>query len=68
MNPLFSRSYSFLLWTNALAFLCWNIRTYLINWYILENTNSTFLVGFYSFGSFGSCLTRVRMTCGLQQV
>jgi len=48
MNPLFSKSYSFLLWTNALAFLCWNIRTYLINWYILETTDSTFWVGFFS--------------------
>ena len=48
MNPLFSRSYSFLLWTNALAFLCWNVRTYLINWYVLETTNSTFFVGLFS--------------------
>ena len=48
MNPLFSRSYSFLIFTNALAFLCWNVRTYLINWYVLETTNSTFFVGLFA--------------------
>ena len=33
---------------NSIAFLCWNVRTYLINWYVLNETNSTFMVGIIS--------------------
>jgi MFS family permease len=48
MNPLKSINFRFLVFANAFAFLGWVIRNLLINWYILEETNSTTLVGLFA--------------------
>ena len=45
MNPLLSKNFILLITANCLAFCGWVFRNYLINWYILEKTNSTFMVG-----------------------
>jgi len=45
MNPLLSKNFILLIIANCLAFCGWVFRNYLINWYILEKTNSTFMVG-----------------------
>ena len=45
MNPLLKRNFIFLTLANCLAFCGWVFRNYIINWYVLEKTNSTFMVG-----------------------
>ena len=45
MNPLLSKNFILLITANCLAFCGWVFRNYLINWYILEKTNSTLMVG-----------------------
>ena len=48
MNLLKSNNFRFLIFANAFAFLGWIIRNLLVNWYILEETNSTIFVGLYA--------------------
>ena len=48
MNPIKSINFRFLIFANAFAFLGWVIRNLLINWYILEETNSTTFVGLFA--------------------
>jgi MFS family permease len=45
MNPLLGKNFIFLITANCLAFCGWVFRNYLINWYVLEKTNSTLMVG-----------------------
>ncbi len=48
MNPIKSINFRFLIFANAFAFLGWVIRNLLVNWYILEETNSTTFVGLFA--------------------
>ena len=45
MNPVLSKTFTYLLLANGFAFSGWVIRNYLINWWVLEKTNSTTIVG-----------------------
>ena len=48
MNPLLGKNFIFLITANCLAFCGWVFRNYLINWYVLEKTNSTLMVGLFA--------------------
>ena len=45
MNPVISKTFTYLMLANGFAFSGWVIRNYLINWWVLEKTNSTTIVG-----------------------
>tara|TARA_Y100001936_G_scaffold238443_1_gene270263 strand:- start:1022 stop:2224 length:1203 start_codon:yes stop_codon:yes gene_type:complete len=45
MNPILSKTFTYLMLANGFAFSGWVIRNYLINWWVLEKTNSTTIVG-----------------------
>tara|TARA_A100001388_G_scaffold152972_1_gene113725 strand:- start:229 stop:1431 length:1203 start_codon:yes stop_codon:yes gene_type:complete len=45
MNPILSKTFTYLILANGFAFSGWVIRNYLINWWVLEKTNSTTIVG-----------------------
>ena len=45
MNPVLSKTFTYLMLANGFAFSGWVIRNYLINWWVLEKTNSTTIVG-----------------------
>ena len=45
MNPVLSKTFTYLMLANGFAFSGWVIRNYLINWWVLERTNSTTIVG-----------------------
>lgn len=45
MNPIVSKTFFYLILANALAFFGWVARNYLVNWWVLEKTNSTTMVG-----------------------
>jgi len=48
VNPLKSINFRFLVIANSFAFLGWVIRNLLVNWYVLEKTDSTTLVGLFA--------------------
>tara|TARA_B100000029_G_scaffold515213_1_gene621164 strand:+ start:3078 stop:4283 length:1206 start_codon:yes stop_codon:yes gene_type:complete len=48
MKLLKNYNFRFLVFANSIGFLGWIIRSLLINWYILEETDSTFFVGLFA--------------------
>lgn len=45
MNPVLTKTFTYLMLANGLAFFGWVIRNYLVNWWVLEKTDSTTMVG-----------------------